>query len=77
MKVFLLFLFAAALGLAHAVPLSPTDAEKRDASYKCQRAAIPRNGGLVLPAATCVCNAKAGLPEYPSCRAQRAQKGGR
>jgi hypothetical protein len=73
---YLIIIFAAALGLAHAVPLPTSDSEKRAASYECQRAAVARNGGLVLPAATCACNAKAGLPEYPSCRAQRAQKGG-
>ena len=67
----------AILSIAYKQANATPTTEKRDASYKCQRAAIPRNGGLVLPAATCVCNAKAGLPEYPSCRAQRAQKGGR
>lgn len=54
---------------------APTLAERRAASYACQREAIPKNGGVVVPAVACVCNAKVGLPEYPACRVARGQKG--
>lgn len=80
MKLFLLattaFVIWLTLGARAATPTVTPNTEKERASWECQRAAMHAAGGHVLPAAACYCRAKVGLPEAPTCKADRTGRKG-